>query len=382
MTYEIVNDFPHELFQAGKTPCISLYQPTHRHGPENQQDPIRFKNLLQQIEQSLLKEYDKKTTESLLSPFVKLESDWNFWQHTGEGLAVFATEGNCIIYRLQRPVRELAIVANSFHIKPLIRVFQSADRYHLLGISRKQFALYEGNRYGIEKVTLDPDIPTTIVEALGDQYTEKYYSAGSYSGLEGTAMFHGHGSKKEVIDIDTERFFRIIDREILEKYSRPMGIPLYLVTLSEYHTPFQQLSHNKYLQKEGLKLAYDSLSIEELRKRSWEMIEPIYLEKTNTLVKRFRNAHAKDEGSDDIVQVARAAFENRISHLLIEADRIYPGRIDQETGELVEKDLIHPEIDDILDDLAEMVYQNNGEVVVIPKERMPSKTGVAAIYRY
>jgi len=39
---------------------------------------------------------------------------------------------------LQRPVPELAVVAESFHVKPLIRILQSADRYHVLGLNRQQ----------------------------------------------------------------------------------------------------------------------------------------------------------------------------------------------------------------------------------------------------
>jgi len=35
-----------------------------------------------------------------------------------------------------------------------------------------------------------------------------------------------------------------------------------------------------------------------------------------------------------------------------------------------------------LDDVAEAVLQNGGEVVVVPQERMPSSSGVAATYRY
>lgn len=382
MLYEIVNVFPHQLFNADATPCISLYQPTHRHGPENQQDLIRFKNLIKQIEASLSETYDKRQIESLMKPFEKLAADWDFWQHASEGLALFATEGKCIIYRLQRRVKELAIVATSFHIKPLIRIFQSADRYHLLGLNRKEFTLFEGNRYGVEEVKLDPTIPRTIKEALGEQYTEKYLTAGAYSGPRGTAMFHGHGSKKDVISIDMERYFRHVDRTVLDHYSRPMELPLYLVALAEYHTPFQQLSHNPYLQEEGIKIDYDAISLDELKKSAWEIIEPVYLKKTKTLVDMFEQARAQFEGSDDIAQVARAAAENRISRILIEADCVYPGRVNTETGELISGDLDHPEIDDVLDDLAEMVFNNKGEVVVLPKERMPSDTGVAAIFRY
>ncbi|NLD34271.1 MAG: hypothetical protein GX653_05110, partial [Clostridiales bacterium] len=37
-------------------PRISLYLPTHRVQPDNQQDPIQFKNLLQQAEKRLTEE--------------------------------------------------------------------------------------------------------------------------------------------------------------------------------------------------------------------------------------------------------------------------------------------------------------------------------------
>jgi hypothetical protein len=41
------------LIADHESPCISLYQPTHRRHPENQQDPIRYRNLLVELETSL-----------------------------------------------------------------------------------------------------------------------------------------------------------------------------------------------------------------------------------------------------------------------------------------------------------------------------------------
>jgi hypothetical protein len=49
---------------------------------------------------------------------------------------VLAASGVFHAYKLHRTVRELAIVADTFHIKPLIRIFPSADRYHVLGLNR------------------------------------------------------------------------------------------------------------------------------------------------------------------------------------------------------------------------------------------------------
>ena len=50
---QITNDHLTALLTEQQPPCISLYQPTHRHHPENQQDPIRYRNLLQELETSL-----------------------------------------------------------------------------------------------------------------------------------------------------------------------------------------------------------------------------------------------------------------------------------------------------------------------------------------
>jgi hypothetical protein len=44
--------------------------------------------------------------------------------------------------------------------------------------------------------------------------------------------------------------------------------------------------------------------------------------------------------------------------------------------------LDNPEIDDLLDDLAEMVIKKGGQVVIVPVERMPTITGVSAIQRF
>jgi hypothetical protein len=45
-------------------------------------------------------------------------------------------------------------------------------------------------------------------------------------------------------------------------------------------------------------------------------------------------------------------------------------------------DLSHPELDDLLDDLGELVSSKGGNVVVVPPKEMPTKTGAAATCRF
>ena len=66
----------------------------------------------------------------------------------------------------------------------------------------------------------------------------------------------------------------------------------------------------------------------------------------------------------------------------VEADRVEPGHLDPASGAIQRTQLDHPEVEDLLDDVAEAVLQTGGEVIVVPKERMPSSSGVAATYRY
>jgi len=379
----LVNDYAAGLLVAHEPPCLSLYQPTHRHHPENQQDPIRFRNLVKAMENSLRQKYPTREVQPLLEPFQALGDDHDFWNHTLDGLAVLGAPGMFRVYGFQRPVAELVVVADSFHIKPLMRILQSADRYQVLGLNRGEIKLFEGNRDALDEVELAQGVPRTITEALGEELTEPHHTVASYGmGAGGPAMHHGHGSKKDEVDIDAERFFRAVDRAVLEHHSRPSGLPLMLAALPEYHTLFRQVSHNPFLMAEGIDINPDALPVDALRDHAWRVVEPQYHARLAGLVEEFGGAKSKGLGADELAQVAEAALAGRVATLLIEADRQVPGRVDDATGRITFDDLARSEVDDLLDDLGELVLKMGGQVVVVPAERMPTRTGIAAIYRF
>jgi hypothetical protein len=87
-------------------------------------------------------------------------------------------------------------------------------------------------------------------------------------------------------------------------------------------------------------------------------------------------------GDDDLAQVAKAVVSGRVARLLIEARREIPGRIDASNGDNELDNFGHPEVDDVLDDLGALALKKGAEVVAVPNEQIPTKTGVAAIYRH
>ena len=376
-------DYAAGLFDAQETPCLSLYQPTHRGHPENKQDPIRFRNLVKALEESLRREFATKDVRPLLDPFWKLADDFDFWNHTGDGLAVLGGPSLFRVYRLQRPVAELAIVAESFHLKPLLRILQSADRYHVLALSQQEAKLFEGNRDALDPVELLPEAIQAIDAALTKTEDKPRAEAWTFAASSAaTGARHGHTAKAGLVDARKERFFRAVDGAILTHYSRPSGLPLLLATLPEHQASFRKVSRNPMLMAAGIETNPDALSLAVLRKQAWQAVEPLYLARLAGLIEMFGVARSKELGTDDLAKAMKAAVAGRVVALLLEADRHLPGRVDVATGEIVFDDLASPVADDLLDDLGAIVLRNGGQVVVVPAERMPTQTGLAATYRF
>ncbi len=377
----LTQDYPAILSGDHESPCLSLYQPTHRRHPDNDQDRIRFRNLVKRMEESLRQKYPKRDIKALIRPFDSLAEDRMFWNHTADGLAVLSAPGFFRVYKLQRPVAELVVVADSFHTKPLMRITQSAERYQILALSRDAFKIFEGNRDALGEMLPIEGVPHKADELLGKDSGDREGAHRAY-GAGGDAARHGTDVKQDAADRDTEQFFRAVDRAVLQHCSQPSGMRLILAALPEHHHRFRAISSNPFLMKEAIDVHPDSVSLDALRERAWQLVQPYYLERLAGLVEAFGKAAANAQGSEALGAIAKAATEGRIATLLIEADRLIPGTIDVAGGKIIPGELADPEVDDVLDDLGERVLKAGGEVVIVPAERMPSKTGAAAIFRF
>ncbi len=374
-----------KLLSATEAPCISLYMPTHRTHPENKQDSIRYKNLVKQVRESVTEKFPTADIDKLVAPFEALAMDQEYWSHAGEGLAVLGSSEHFEVIRMQLPVEALVMVADSFHTKPLQRILQSTDRYHVLSLTLDAIQLYEGNRYSLHEIDLSDDFPKTMEAALGKELTEKHSTVASYGGVSGNSsnMHHGQGGKKEEVDNDAERFFRVISNAVYERYSNPEGIPLIIATLPEHHSLYKEVDKNPFLLPKGIDINPEAVSIEKLTELSWGVMQPVYLKKLETLAEKYNQVKSKGLGSDSMDEVLEAAEAGRVETILLEAHRVIADRLrNKETGTYEMADSTQPVLDDQLDDLGELVQKMGGTVVIMPKDQMPSQTGIAAIFRY
>ena len=377
-----------QLLAKREAPCLSLYQPTHRSFPERQQDPIRFKHLVRELEDSLKQQGRGDQAKALLKPFQDLMNDPDFWNSNRDGLAVFGAVDYFEVFRLQRSVPELAVANDRMHLKPLLRIAQSADRYQILAITLNSVRLFEGNRDGIDEVRLGDGVPKTLEEALGRDLTEKGqtgfpqgYSRASERG-DPMQVESGGAGRQDEIDRDRERFFREVDRAILEHHSRKSRLPLILAALPEHQFHFRKLSHNEFMLSEGIESDASLLSHDELRQKSWMVMQPRYLKRLEGFINQYGVSHGQGLATDQLEQIGQATLEGRVATLLVEAERQIPGVVDKQQGKAVAVEDDTATTPDLLDELTIWTLEQGGEVIAVPTERMPTQSGAAAIYRY
>src|SRR5437762_1184535 len=134
------------LVNGQQPPCVSIYLPTRKGFPGNREGPLYFRSLVERAEESLSGKYPKATVDAVSNRLHHLIEDDIFWTQRQDGLAVLGSPADFHVFDLQRPVLERVIVGDAFHIKPLLRIVQSADQFHVLCLQREAVRLYVGNR--------------------------------------------------------------------------------------------------------------------------------------------------------------------------------------------------------------------------------------------
>lgn len=385
MTVHISDKDLNYFLEKQEGPCLSLYQPTHRSHPDNEQDPIQFKNLVKELEDSLKQKYSNADVSKLLAPFHALADNREFWQkQTLDGLAILADQQSFTTMTLQRQPKAFAVVADSFHLKPLLRLSQTQDNFQVLCVSRSEVQMYEGNRDGLDRILFDNDFPESLedldgIEDATDGDTATYRL--TPSAKQSKAM--SYTSPRDVAEADKERFLGAVARALHNDISKNARLPVVIVGLAENIGTFKKFSQNPYVLDEDIAIDPSTLSVDQLRDKAWAIVEPVARKRAQDEISRFNQAHGTGLASDNPNDALAAILEGRVDTLLVDADKRIAGVVDREAKKIdLHENFSSPEAEDILDDLAEMVIRRGGQVKVLPSEYMPTESGLAAIYRY
>ncbi len=124
------------------------------------------------------------------------------------------------------------------------------------------------------------------------------------------------------------------------------------------------------------------MSIAELRVASWEVMQQYFDKHLNEYIGRLGDAQANGKGSVVVSDIAREANSGRVELLLLEEDAALRGHVDWQTGAVTESDLNHSDVDDVMDDVAELVIARGGTVRIVRSGSLRKESKIGPIYRY
>jgi hypothetical protein len=368
--------------------CVSIYLPTHKFGREQQQDPIRFKNLMTKAQKKLLDSgLRKPEVQELMRPAESLLDDKDFWQHQSDGLAVFLSPNSSQAFRLPSNFNELVVVASNYQIKPLLPLLSKDGKFYILALSMNGVRLFLGTRDTIDEVDLG-DIPTNMQEALWmddpEKHTDFHTGTGSTTGVgERQAVFHGHGGKEAEEKTNILRFFQHINQglnDLLEE----KDIPMVLAGVDYLLPIYREANTYAGLLDKSLDGYPGELDGKELHKLAWDLVQPIFKEDQKQVLEKFKQLEGQGNelASADLKTVVEAANFGRVDTLIVPIGVQRWGSYDPKKNKVLFDEKSNPENEDLLDFAAMHTLFNSGKVYAVQPEKLPGDGDLAAILRY
>jgi len=381
MDYHIVDYFPHSLLLKEEGPCISLFMETSNLIGGRDKDQLVFKNLVQEARDSIKHHYPSRDYALVFQTFDVINNDTALWNQMKQGIAVFASFNTIIIYVCHKRFKNQLIVANSFHLKPLVAYYQDKMMFTILALEADHFKVYLGSGYDIENIVLPHDIKTTLAGLLGSQRTDSYHTPGSYGGAMVGTNYHGHGGKKDDIEKDKEKFFRYIFKTMHELSLSKYPYPILVISTAVNHPLFQSIGLNPLIVSPYIDGSVDREDKASILNKIKLVQDQIYHASIQRLINHYHQS-VPSMVSGMLDEILKKMMQGNVETLFIELDKERPGKLDtlQYQSQALPIDSI--DVDDMLDDMLQEAYKHGVKVYVLTKDMMPTDTGIAAIYRY
>jgi hypothetical protein len=132
-------------------PAVSILLTTHRSNPENQQDPIRVKNLVDEAKQRLQANFSERELSPVLAQLDQAVDSIDY-PHTLEGLAIFANHELHRVYYHAFAFQDRVAVDETFATRDLIFALNRTPRYWVLALSEQSTSLFAGVLDSLEEV--------------------------------------------------------------------------------------------------------------------------------------------------------------------------------------------------------------------------------------
>jgi len=343
-------------------PSVSILAPTHRTAPANKQDPIRVKNLVRQALKRLEEEFSKREAAKVVDALQRLVKQVD-WEHTLDGLALFASEQTSIQFSLPFRVKARAIVDETFATRDLVYSYNRAQPYRVLvlGHTTRLFEAWT----------------TVLDEHRAKPFPLVHRGAGGAAKLPG-----GKGINRSAVRDDAQRtFFTAVDGA-LAALQEVQPLPLIVVGVERNLAFYREVARQDAAILGMLAGNHEKTESSALGKLVWPIFDSgATLQRTEALVQLDR-AVGVNRHASGIDQVWRAVAAGKCQTLLVEKEFKYPADLSTAGDRLLPYTGQGPQaLDDAVDEAIERVLDADGAVYFYTAGDLGVHQKIAAVLR-
>ncbi len=368
--------------------CATLLMPTHRAAPENRQDPIRLKNLLQRAEELLVEQGVRSAdARDTLAPAAALVHDTMFWSQQQGGLGFYFWPHGFREFRVPIELPEKVLVTEIPWVLPLLPLATDDARFFVLAISGESVRLLEASRYGAS----DRDLPGApqgmedLARFIEEEKQLQFHTGAGPADNAGNraAVFHGHGgdAEREKRKTRLREYCQAID-EALARVLAEESVPLVPAADEPLMGIFREVCSYRNLVKDGLPVNPDGLRPAQLQQDAWQRIEPEVKASQRRAVDAYGEAAARGQGTDRLEDVLWAGSQGRIAALMVDRDAERWGRFEEGAPSVELHGERKPDDQELVNLAAAMALKQSADVFAWPSDELPTCEPVAAVLRY
>lgn len=344
-------------------PALSILLPTYRHFPDNQKDPIRVKNLVDEARERLSQEFDQREIDPLLIRLETLVADIDY-NHALDGLALFVSHDFAKKFYLPFAVPERVIIDQTFATRDLLYGMHRTVRYWVFLLSQNATRLIAGTGETLEEV-FDDSFPMQMIGPAATQPVP-YHSDTAY------------------VDDRHRRFFQQVDRAFATYTQDEVEpLPLILGGVDRQISFFREVSKYQGDVAGTLTGNYDRATLAELTPEIWAIAQTVRQQRHDDALKSLDAAMSQQKVVSTIEEVWRLANDGRGKLLLVEKNYHVPAVVTENGGLKV---VDHPGgtdvMDDAVDEIIEAVLLKGGEVELMDDGELAQHQKIALILRY
>lgn len=343
-------------------PCVSISMNTHRARPKTGQDKILLKNLLKEAQDRVLKEYDKKSVESLLQKISSIKERIDLNANLDSLHIFLSNDTEEIVKSPWEAARNRVNISSQFAIRPLVKAYNRSEPYLIMVLSQSRVTMYEAVNDSIIQEVKNEDFPFTenIPATL---YPEKL------------------GDAKYVDDL-TRNFFNEIDKSLVRLH-KATDLKCVVVTTEDNYYKLMQVADIPNLYHGYVSINSNKNTPHYIVKETWKLIEQLQSKRRTEAIEEVRKAISQGNVLTDLQEIYNAATNGRGDLLVVHQNFKQPVMMnDNNSFDLVDDASTPGAVDDITSKIAWEIISKKGRVIFTEQDELKDLGKIVLKTRY